>query len=182
MMVRRVRRRRRPQRAGRRGVMGRPRLRPQRLDPQRWKSRISRFERLHEPGRVIPAWSCMTPGPALSELCCVLVVGFCGLLLVGLVVAILDPFCASCGLPGADVWPRSQASPGALCCDAACPVPGQAGPFSPQSRCRSFVALNVPHMTHPWRGGERRCGSITCRDVAGFGDVGQIEHRDGASH
>jgi hypothetical protein len=37
-----------------------------------------------------PAWH---PGPALSGPCCVLAVDFCGLLLMGLVQAILDPAC-----------------------------------------------------------------------------------------
>jgi len=49
----------------------------------------------------------------------------------------------------------SQAAPGTLSGDDASPVPGLAGTFRPQIRLRSFVALKVPHMTHPWRGGEK---------------------------
>jgi len=40
---------------------------------------------------MIPAGPAWHLGPALPGPCCVLAVGFCGLLLVGLVVAILDP-------------------------------------------------------------------------------------------
>ena len=43
----------------------------------------------------------------------------------------------------------SQAAPGTQSGDDASPVPALAGTFRPQIRLRSFVALKVPHMTHP---------------------------------
>src|SRR5690606_33307933 len=53
----------------------------------------------------------------------------------------------------------SQAAPGTLSGDDASPVPGLAGTFRPQIRLRSFVALKVPHMTHPRRGRKHDCFS-----------------------
>jgi hypothetical protein len=67
----------------------------------------------------------------------------------------------------------SQAAPGSLSDDDASPIPGLAGPFRPQIRLRSFVALKVPHMTHPWRGEERADFSRGCGEMALAGAVGQ---------
>jgi len=101
------------------------------------------------PGPVIPAWVCtLSPGIVrallrVGEWCCCLVV--CGSAVwVCLAAVSASQSSLRCWRIGS-----SQAAPGALSDDDASPVPGLAGTFRPQIRLRSFVALKVPHMTHP---------------------------------
>ena len=71
----------------------------------------------------------------------------------------------------------SQAAPGPLSDDDASPVPDLAGPFRPQIRIRSFVALKVPHMTHPVRGKETACFSTACDQTDVCLGVGHTEQQ-----